>query len=147
MKTYSMSSMYGFMGTCEHVATSLCDHESVPGFDVQVMLDFLTKSMENGAVGLHVNDLCYVSREDGTFDDGEQTPTSSSASRRKYVATSPTQVVVEFGVDMTNITLIPNGALDAEIQIVHIYGTSQFIAETHLPIILSSLNCHSCHTK
>ena len=61
MKTYSMSSMYRFMGTCEHVATSLC--ESVPGFDVQVTVDFLTESMENGAVGLHVDDVCYVSRE------------------------------------------------------------------------------------
>ena len=135
MKTYSMSSMYGFMGTCEHIATSLC--ESVPGFDVRVTVDFLTESMENGAVGLHVNDLRYISREDGTFDDGGQTPTSSSASRRKYDATSPTQVVVEFVDGMTNINLIPNGALDAEIQIVHVYGKSHFI-ETHLPIILSS---------
>ena len=142
MKTYSVNSRYGFMGTCEHVATSLC--ESVPGFDVRVTVDFLTESMENGAVGLHINDLRYVSREDGTFDDGGQTPTSSSASRREYAATSPTQVVVEFGDGMTNITLIPNGALDAEIEIVHVYGKSQFI-ETHVSIIFSSLATADMH--
>ena len=47
-------------------------------------VDFLIESMENGAVGFHVNDLRYISREDGSFDDGGQTPISSSALRREY---------------------------------------------------------------
>ena len=109
------------MGTCEHVATSLCD--AVDGYDVQVTVDFLTQSMENGAVGLHVNDLRYVSREDGSFDDGDQNVATVNG-RRMYDATSPTRVVVDFfGENMTNvITFFPGGALDAEIEIIHVYG-------------------------
>lgn len=115
------NNMYGFLGTCEHVATSLCD--PVDGYDVRVTVDFLTQSMENGAVGLLVNDFRYVSREDGSFDDGGQTdPTFPVSGRREYEATSPTRVIVDFGENMTNITFFPGGALDAEIMIIHVYG-------------------------
>ena len=122
VQTYSTSTMYGFMGTCEHVATSLCD--AVDGYDVRVTVDFLTESMENGAVGLHVNDLHYVSKEDGSFVHGDQTLTPPIPARYMYNATSPTRVVVDFGEGMTNITFFPESALDAEIEIIHVYGNS-----------------------
>lgn len=120
--------MYGFMGTCEHTALSSCD--DIPGFNIRVTVDFLTESMENGAVGLLVNDLRYVSREDGTFDDGDQTPISSSPTRSEYFS-SPHQTVVNFGAGVTNITynivdLEPENPLFIEITIIHVYGKLSF---------------------
>ena len=116
--------MYGFAGTCEHIAVSPC--EPIPGSDVRVTVDFLTESMENGAVGLLINDLRYVSREDGSFDDGGQTPTESTPDRRQYSATDTIRVSVSFGSGMTNITFNvetdPNDPLDTDIEIVHTYG-------------------------
>ena len=121
---FERTTMYGFMGTCEHIAVSSC--EPVPGFDVRVTVDFLTESMENGAVGLLVNDLRYVSREDGFFDDGGQSPIPSTPTHREYSATPSTRVIVDFGEGMTNITFDvdtdPNDPLDIDIEIVHVYG-------------------------
>ena len=124
VQTYSTSTMYGFMGTCEHVATSLCD--AVDGYDVRVTVDFLTESMENGAVGLHVNDLRYVSREDGSFDDGGQTPLSSSLSSAEYAPAGDTRVRVSMGQGQTNITFdsntLPSDLLDIDIDVIHNWG-------------------------
>ena len=117
VRAYTHMSAYSFLGTCEHIATSFCD--SVPGLDVQVTVDFLTETMENGAVGLHVNDLRYVSREDGSYDDGDQTPSVTMSTRYEYADTS---VVVERGSGMTNITYRPSGAPVSEIEIIHNYG-------------------------
>ena len=121
--------MYGFMGTCEHIATSPC--ETIPGFDVRVTVDFLTESLENGAVGLHVNNFCYVSREDGSFDDGEQTPLSATPSSAEYTAAGDTRVRVSFGQGQTNITFDsntdPSDPLDAIIEIVHTYGKNKIM--------------------
>ena len=115
--------MYGFMGTCEHIAVSSCG--SIPDFDVRVTVDFLTDSMENGAVGLHINDLRYVSREDGSFDDGDQTLTSYIPNTREYIFLF-SRVVVSFGEEMTNITFeITDPTLtdhDIEIDIIHVFG-------------------------
>ena len=119
--TFPPTSTYGFIDVCEHIATSLCN--PVDGFDVRVTVDFLTETMDNGAVGLLINDLRYVSREDGTFDAGNQVPTTSSPVQREYLATAPTRVVVDFSQGVTNITFLPGGAaLDAEITIIHTYG-------------------------
>ena len=121
--------MYGFMGTCEHIATSPC--EAIPGFDVRVTVDFLTESLENGAVGLHVNNLRYVSREDGSFDDGGQTPLSSSPSSAEYAAAGDTRVRVSFGQEQTNITFDSNtdsnDPLDTVIEIYHTYGKNKIM--------------------
>ena len=68
VQTFNRMSAYGFMGTCEYVATSSCN--AIEGFDVRVTVDYISETLENGAVGLHVNNLRYVSREDGSFDDG-----------------------------------------------------------------------------
>ena len=112
------------MGTCEHIALSSCD--DVPGYDVRVTVDFLTESMENGAVGLLVNDLRYVSREDGTYDDGGQTPISSDSTQREYLS-GLNRVVVEFGNGVTNITynFLNFDTTDRgyiAIRVVHSYG-------------------------
>ena len=116
--------MYGFMGTCEHIATSFC--ESIPGFDVRVTVDFLMESLENGAVGLHVNNLRYVSGEDGSFDDGGQIPLSSTPSSAEYSAGGGTLVRVSMGSGQTNITFDSNtpssDPLDADIDIIHNWG-------------------------
>ena len=150
VQTYSFSSTYGFIDVCEHIATSLC--EPVEGYDVRVTVDFLTETMDNGAVGLHVNNFRYVSREDGSFDasvdDREQTPLSSStADRLEYDATTPTRVVVERGQGVTNITFFPGNVLDAEISIVHTYGKLYMISvpadKSDKREYLTALKCHS----
>jgi hypothetical protein len=115
--------MYGFMGTCEHIATSPC--ETIPGFDIRVTVDFLTETLENGAVGLHVNNLRYVSREDGSFDDGGQTPLSSSSSSAEYAPTGDTLVLVSFGEGQTNITFDSTVPLGVTIEIIHTYGKNR----------------------
>ena len=123
--------MYGFMGTCEHIATSPCETSTILGFDVRVTVDFLTESLENGAVGLHVNNLRYVSREDGTFDDGEQISLSSSSSSAEYAAAGDTRVRISFGQGQTNITFDsntdPSDPLDTIIEIVHNYGKNKIM--------------------
>ena len=124
MQPFSGNTKYNFMGPCEHTALSSCN--PIPFFDVRVTVDFLTESLENGAVGLHVNDLRYVSREDGTFDDGGQIPQMSTTSSRVYAATDPTMVFVSFGSGQTNITFDSNtdasDPLDSEIEIIHNWG-------------------------
>ena len=95
---------------------------------MRVMVDFLTESMGNGAIGLLVNDLCYISREDGSFDDGDQTPMFSSPSSREYLADFSTQVTVKFDQGVTTIkfdisTLVQGQALGTDlIEIIHVYG-------------------------
>ena len=68
MRPFTQSVSYGFKGTCEHVALSLCDSLSAT---FVVTVDFLTESMENGAIGVFLDDLHWISREDGSFDDGD----------------------------------------------------------------------------
>ena len=128
VQTFRKSTKYGFMGTCEHVAVSSC--LPIAGFDIQVTVDFITESMEIGAVGLHVNDLRYVSREDGSFDDGSQTPQSSTSTHREYLLDPGVEVIVDFGLGVTNITFdtgtkISGDSFDLDIQIVHIYGNNE----------------------
>ena len=128
VQTFTKTTEYGFLGTCEHVAVSPC--LPIAGFDVQVTVDFLTETMDNGAVGLHVNDLRYVSREDGSFDDGSQTPQSSTSTHREYLLDSGVEVIVDFGLGVTNITFytgtdISGDSFDLDIQIVHIYGKNE----------------------
>ena len=138
VQPFTRTSMYGFMGVCEHIAASSC--ETIAGFDVQVTVDFLTESMENGAVGLHINELRYVSREDGSFDDGGQTPVSSTPTSREYAATDPTRVFVSFGQGMTNITFDSNtdatDPLDSHIEIVHVYSKGTFLNAYNIVIII-----------
>ena len=131
VQPFTRTTEYRFNGMCEHIAASPC--ETIEGFDVRVTVDFLTGSMENGAVGLHVNEFRYVSREDGSFDDGGQTPVSSTPTSSEYEATPPTRVSVSFGQGMTNITFDSNtdatDPLDTDIEIVHIYG--KYTSEMH----------------
>ena len=112
------------MGTCEYVAASSCNN--IPGFDVRVTVDYISETLENGAVGLHVNNLRSVSREDGSFDDGGQTPLTSSSFEAEYVPTGDTRVRVSLGTGQTNITFDSNtpasDPLDTDIYIVHNWG-------------------------
>ena len=126
VKPFSINSMYGFMGTCEHVAFSSC--QSDDEFNVRVTVDFLTESLENGAVGLHVNDLRFVSREDGSFDDGGQTPlVGSTTTSRQYTPTPSSRVDVDIGENVTSIVYTvtdvqPSHPSFIEIVIVHTHG-------------------------
>ena len=112
------------MGTCEYTAVSSCN--AIPGFDVRVTVDYISETLENGAVGLHVNNLRYVSREDGSFDDGGQTPQSSTPSFDEYSADGGTLVRVSMGPGQTNITFDSNTTssdpLDTDIDIIHNWG-------------------------
>ena len=108
------------MGTCEYTAASSCN--TIPGFDVRVTVDYISETLENGAVGLHVNNLRYVSREDGSFDDGGQTPLSTTPSSAEYSADGGTLVRVSMVPGQTNITFDSNTPLDTDIFIVHNWG-------------------------
>ena len=112
------------MGTCEYTAGSSCN--AIPGFDVRVTVDYISETLENGAVGLHVNNLHYVSREDGSFDDGGQVPLSSTPPIAEYSADGDTRVRVSMGSGQTNITFDSNtpssDPLDTEIEIIHNWG-------------------------
>ena len=112
------------MGICEYTALSSCN--AIPGFDVRVTVDYITETLENGAVGLHVNNFRYISREDGSFDDGGQTPLSSSLSSVEYAPAGDTRVRVSMGAGQTNITFDSNTPAndprDTDIDIVHNWG-------------------------
>ena len=121
------------MGPCEHIAFSSC--QSVDGNDVRVTVDFLTDSLENGAVGLHVGDYRYVSREDGSFDDGGQTPIAiiPFIGTAQYAPTSESVVIVERGDSVTtiqytqieNVSLSDPGSVVLTVSIIHTHGKHQ----------------------
>ena len=48
---FTLSSSYTFMGTCEHILLESCPPETA---DVVVVADFITDSMENGAIGIFI---------------------------------------------------------------------------------------------
>ena len=133
------------MGTCEYVATSSCN--AIEGFDVRVTVDYISETLENGAVGLHVNELRYVSREDGSFDDDGQTPLSSTPSvSAEYAATGDTLVRVSFGTGQTNITFDSNtpanDPLDTDISIVHNWGKTYSYTHYNYMYALLSITYH-----
>ena len=61
---FNATPSYNFRGTCELVALRSCSGAE-PGFAVRV--DFLSDSDSNGAVGVYLDDLRWISREDGSF--------------------------------------------------------------------------------
>ena len=48
---FTLSSRYTFMGTCEHILLQSCPPETA---EVFVVADFITDSMENGAIGIFI---------------------------------------------------------------------------------------------
>ena len=77
--------------------------------------------MENGTVGLFLNNKHWISREDGAFDDGDLEPHTTELAkditRQSY---NNTGVVTELHSNKTVITLgTPDGT---EITIAHNYG-------------------------
>ena len=117
------------MGICEYTALSSCN--AIPGFDVRVTVDYITETLENGAVGLHVNNFRYVSREDGSFDDGGQTPIPG-LSTFIYAPAGDTRVRVSLGQGQTNISFDSNtpasDPLDTDIEIIHNWGKHTTVA-------------------
>ena len=76
--------------------------------------------MENGAVGLFLNNKHWISREDGTFDDSDleshTTPLANDITRQSYNSTG---VVAELHSNKTIIIFsTPDGT---EITIAHNY--------------------------
>ena len=61
---FNGNSKYSLKGTCEYIALSSCDGS--PDFSVTV--DFLTGSLENGAIGITKDGQHWISREDGTIE-------------------------------------------------------------------------------
>ena len=126
VQPFTRMSDYRFMGICEYTALSSCI--PIPGFDVRVTIDYITETLENGAVGLHVNDFRYVSGEDGSFDDGGQIPISglSMSSNFIYAPAGDTLVHVSLGQGQTNISFDSNtpasDPLDTDIEIIHNWG-------------------------
>lgn len=119
VQPFAQSVSYGFKGTCEHVALSLCEGSSSASIRFGVTVDFLTESMENGAVGLFVNNSHWISREDSSFDDGNLEPQTSQiandVTRHTYIA----GVVVEL---YSNQTIITFSASNIEVVITHNHG-------------------------
>lgn len=120
MQPFARSVSYRFKGTCEHTALSLCE-TSLTSVKFSVTVDFLTESMENGAVGLFLNDKHWISKEDGTFDDGDLEPhiteLANDVVRQSY---NRTRVVTELHSNKTIITFSTSDS--TEISIAHNYG-------------------------
>ena len=66
---------YSFTGTCELIALMSCNGTE-PGFAVRV--DFLGDSESNGAVGVFLGSLKWISREDGSFSSDIEAATSDT---------------------------------------------------------------------
>ena len=119
VQPFNQSVSYRFKGTCEHIALSLCESTSTsPKFSVNV--DFLSESMENGAVGFILGDLSWISREDGSYDDGGNEILTSQVEDgfTRYVYSDG--VVVELSA---NLTIIKFSSSDIdEVTIAHYYG-------------------------
>lgn len=52
---FTRSTSYTFMGSCEHTLLRSCDEN----IDFSVRTDFITNSMENGAVGVFIVSTLY----------------------------------------------------------------------------------------
>jgi hypothetical protein len=70
-----MSDAYSFNGICELIAVTSCDAQ-VPDFSVRV--DFRSEDDANGAIGVRIGNLRWVSRENGDFDSTADEDASSS---------------------------------------------------------------------
>ena len=70
---FNATPSYNFRGTCELVALRSCSGAE-PGFAVRV--DFLSDSDSNGAVGVYLDGLRWISREDGSFHSDVDLPTT-----------------------------------------------------------------------
>ena len=122
VQPFNRSVSYQFRGTCEHTALSLCEGLS-DGSKFSINVDFLTESMEMGAVGLFLGDSRWISREDGSYDDGDAEVLTSEAGENFIRHIYSAGVIVDLYPNMTTITFT-NLDID-EVIISHNYGNEQ----------------------
>ena len=114
---FNATPSYNFRGTCELIALQSCSGAE-PGFAVRV--DFLNGSDANGAVGVFMDGLRWISMEDGSFiSNVTHTP-------------APNMSVLQFPDHNINVTLdtasmtnriAVGGSIG--VTVVHVYGGEQ----------------------
>ncbi len=129
---FNSSTSFTFKGTCELIALSSCDISHPKYFRIAV--DFLTDTLNNGAVGVFTNNFKWISREDGTFfTDYEGLTNIIDEDTLHYVDSgitvqainSSTKIMVDNGIGVT---------------IQHIYGQCVVVYQKLVPELLEQLN-------
>ena len=116
VSTFNVAVSYNFRGICEVVALTSCNGTE-PGFAVRV--DFLT-SRQNGAVGIFMGELRWISLEDGSFSSNAVAAPSSDPNVLEYPASD---VTVTLNEAQSTTTIEVGGSI--EVTVVHNYGGLQ----------------------
>lgn len=105
---------YDFRGTCELTALMSCNG-SESGFAVRV--DFLSDSEANGAVGVFMGDLKWISREDGEFSSDVEADSSANQNVLEY----PTHAIRVTLNEAEERNVIEVGG-SIQVTVMHTYG-------------------------
>ncbi len=111
---FNMVDQYSFMGICELTALMSCNGTE-PGFAVRV--DFLSATEANGAVGVYMGDLKWISREDGRFDSDVQAAPSGNPNVLEYPGND---ISVTLNQTARTTVIEVRGAI--QVTVVHVYG-------------------------
>ncbi|XP_064387505.1 uncharacterized protein LOC135335846 isoform X3 [Halichondria panicea] len=136
---FTRSTSYTFMGTCEHALLQSCD-DSV---DFMVRTDFLTDSMDNGAVGVFFNEAWWISREDGSYESSEAASSVSGVPGRETTVYADSNVEVERGDNYTEIRV--GGGIGVNVR--HNYGDPSSIIVTVVTGSSLGETCGLCGTQ
>ena len=123
MSPFNSSTLYNFRGTCELIALMSCN-ETEPDFSVRV--DFLSNTASNGAVGVFLDGLSWISREDGSFS-AEIDPTSSPDANTMLF--SDNDVTVRMNASESRTEIQVGGAID--VTVIHYYGGNRSMVLCH----------------
>ena len=111
---FNATPSYNFRGTCELIALQSCSGAE-PGFAVRV--DFLSYSASNGAVGVYMHDLRWISREDGSFFSDVEASPSTDPNILEYPAHD---IRVTLDEAQKRIEIAVGGSI--QVTVVHVYG-------------------------
>jgi hypothetical protein len=111
---FNATPSYNFRGTCELIALTSCSGEE-SAFAVRV--DFIGHSVSNGAVGVYINGLRWISREDGSFFSDIEGSSPTDPNILEYPANDIQVMLNEAGM-RTEIAV--GGSI--QVTVVHVYG-------------------------
>ena len=111
---FNASTSYNFRGTCELIALRSCDESEEPDFAVRV--DFISDTMDNGAVGVYRNGLRWISREDGSFFSDIEADSSSDENVMVY---SANDIRVTLNASESTTVIEVGGTI--QVTVTHVY--------------------------
>ena len=114
---FNASTSYNFLGSCELIALMSCNGTE-PDFSVRV--DFISSDDSNGAVGVFLDGLSWISREDGSFS-AEIDPTSMPDANTMLFSDNDVTVRMNASASRTEIQV--GGAID--VTVMHNYGGNE----------------------